>query len=297
MRISPNETSIHSEDIMRINITAIAIATALFGQSAYAAPQVSASSVVNNLQFSLIDIDLTDGVLPSFSYLSGSSSATASANSPMFSDYSSSTARNTALPYMSKVAATADGQAQGVASVFANGVSASGYAIGAQSSFSATSNAINSSGNGRILLTPNSILKITGNLSTFASASTDNPGYYYYYNSGSAYASANISLNYSYYSNGTSTSSSSNASSTSQAYPYSYYYPQGRTSSDNKAFTMFFVNTSNTAQTAYLNINANVSGNMVSSVPEGETWALALAGLAVAGTVVRRRTQATQRRA
>jgi PEP-CTERM motif len=94
-----------------------------------------------------------------------------------------------------------------------------------------------------------------------------------------------------------------------QGYDYSkpdyYNYPiysttvvpaTEQTLSNSRQFYAVFANTSNSEQTAYFNIGAQISGRATTAlpinltpVPEPGTWALALVGLGLVGAAVRRR--------
>lgn len=277
---------------MRQAYWVLAVAALTVSQAATAASSASAS--VTNLRFSLTDLNLTDGVLPSFSIVSGSSSVASSAASPELGEQASKAAPLSAFKPINTSASTDTSSA--AAAVTAQGFAVSGAANGVQTNFSASANATSAHNSSMLRLSANSILRVSGTISAAASVSNGLPNGYYY-NGDNASAHASVSLSYHYSANGATNSGSSSSTASAQVSPYYYYYnynyngePISQAMSDSKAFDLFFVNTSSVDQFASFYVNGSVSGYGNSApIPEADTYALALAGMGVVGMLYARR--------
>lgn len=309
----------------RIRSVALACALAAATLPTFAASSASAS--ISNIQFQVIDLTPTDASVSGFSLTSlpGTMSFNLSDNSQSASE-SYNYSRNGLGTYTK----TASGDLDTVsASVHAglNSLSVQGQAGGPGTSYSASVSSNGSSYyyNGSIKLSAQSVLIITAD--ALVKASATNPSacsstYYYCSNTETASSSTWMNLSYSLPTPAGSVSGSSNNNlninanargeysyQTYQGYDYSkpdwYNHPiystivvpaAEQTLSDSRQFYAVFANTSNSEQTAYFNIGAQISGRAttalpinLSPVPEPGTWALALAGLGLMGALARRR--------
>lgn len=311
-----------------IRIRSVALACALAAATLPAFAASSASASISNIQFQVIDLTPTDASVSGFSLASlpGTMSFNLSDSSQSASE-SYNYSRN-GLGTYTKTASGDLGTVSASLSAGLNSLSVQGEAGGPGTSYSA---AISSNGssyyyNGSIKLSAQSVLIITAD--ALVKASATNPSactnsYYYYCNSTEAASSSTwMSLSYSLPTPAGSVSGSSNNNlsvSASASGEYSYQSYQGydyskpdyynypiystvvvpayeQTLSDSRQFYAVFANTSNTEQTAYFNIGAQINGRAstalpvnLNPVPEPGTWALALAGLGLMGAVARRR--------
>lgn len=308
----------------RIRSVALACALAAATLPTFAASSASAS--ISNIQFQVVDLTPTDASVSGFSLTS--LPGTMSFN---LSDYSQSASEsyNYSRNGLGTYTKTASGDLDTVsASVSAglNSLSVQGQAGGPGTSYSASvsSNGSSYSYNGSIKLSAQSVLIITAD--ALVKASATNPSAcstsYYCESSEVAYSSTWMNLSYNLPTPAGSVSGSSNNNlntsanargefsyQTYQGYDYSkpdwYNHPIYSTIvipaveqavSDSRQFYAVFANTSNSEQTAYFNIGAQISGRAttalpinLSPVPEPGTWALALAGLGLMGALARRR--------
>jgi hypothetical protein len=307
----------------RVQHAAIALACVVASTSAMSAAQSSAS--INNLSFQVIDLDLSNGYNFQFNSQGRTLLSLSTTNNESGeSDYFSRNRNGWLVPgsFESDL-----GFVTGKATVSAQGFSLSGQSLGNGSyGANASSGSENywSWGYGDLSLSANTMVIITAKASVFASATNPSACSWWYYcsPSESASASAGMSLSYNYYSGNSSVSYSFNESLNASAsatgahtrqeflgyeivtdpWGYSYYQPiyqyidvpmtEG-TESKERTLTAVFVNHSDTTQMARFGLRASINGNAtsplaISPVPEPETWALLLAGLAVVGARVQR---------
>ena len=273
---------------------------------------------VGDLTFTLIDLDPTDGIDPSYTLLAlqaGSFSSVSATANDTAQGWSESESRSRNLSFYPLDATAEAGGASAQAQVRPDAVSASGVANGTGTSYNA---AASSGGNGYyyyagygIELSARSalIVSATASAQTWAGNATCTTGgiSYYYGSCGSESASASASLNLSYsYSSGTTSTHYSFAdqvmasSSAVGTYGYQYdpYYgyryvalpgvDQGQDNS--RVLTAVFTNSSDVFQNASLGLAASVQGSATTMVPEPSTLAMQALGLAgIAGLVARRR--------
>ncbi|HET8694486.1 MAG TPA: PEP-CTERM sorting domain-containing protein [Aquabacterium sp.] len=304
----------------------LALLCASFGMLGAAHAASSASASVGNLTFQLIDLNPLDGVDASYSFAgtgagSGTTTLQVSASDNGESDSASKT-RNQ-LFYTGTLSASDFEHAGATSSVSLGGVSANGFANGPATSFSAqgsTQSPYYYTSGGTLSLSANSVLIITADASTSAKAYT-NDSACYWCSSDYANASASFSLSYNYSDGKTYTNYSFNDAVNSNAYAtpghndwvYDYstgqwntvYVPgQNPDASDARTFRAVFTNSTSQTQYASLSMSATVNGYgsvafpapttgaAIAAVPEADSLSMALAGLGVAGFVVRRRRQA-----
>ncbi len=310
-----------------IRIRSVALACGLVAATLPAFAASSASASISNIQFQVIDLTPTDASVSGFSLASlpGSLSFNLSDSSQSASESYNYT-RNGLGTYTKTAAGDLDTVSASL-SVGLNSLSVQGQAGGPGTSYSATVSSNGSSYyyNGSIKLSAQSVLIITAD--ALVKASATNPAacssiYYYCDYTETASSSTWMNLSYSLPTPAGSVSGSSNNNlsinanargeysyQTYQGYDYSkpdwYNYPIystvvvpafEQTLSDSRQFYAVFANTSNTEQTAYFNIGAQVGGRAstalpinLTPVPEPGTWALTLAGLGLIGAVARRR--------
>jgi len=312
----------------QIRSAALACALAAATLPAFAASSASAS--ISNIQFQVIDLTPTDASVSGFSLVSlpGTMSFNLSDSSQAASE-SYNYSRN-GLGTYTKTASGDLGTVSASVSAGLTSLSAQGQAGGPGTSYSASIGSNGSSSyyyNGSIKLSAQSVLIITAD--AVVNASATNPAactssYSYYCDSSAEYASSSTWMNLSYNlpTPAGSVSGNSNNSlniSASARGEYSYQSYQGydyskpdyynhpiystivvpateQTLNGSRQFYAVFANTSNSEQTAYFNIGAQISGRAATAlpaslipVPEPGTWALAFVGLGLMGFMARRR--------
>lgn len=282
--------------------TAGAVACALFlsGSAAFAAAESSAS--ISGLTFTLVDLDIDDGIAAGFSFdaFSSNTSLSFSVNDGLGGSENYSKNRAGFLSFTRSTGSVAGEPVAYEVSISGDALSAYGAAAGANTSYSvsATSgSSYNYYGYNNLSLTANTVLIIKAQADVFASAT--NPSSCGGCSSEYATANATMNLSYSYTDGGSSVSgSSSNVLSTSAvasgAYTYSSYsydfnqwdywnYPiyqdvtvpgVEQTLSDAKKFKSVFTNSSDSTQTAMFYMSTSVSGNasnpFAGAIPGGD---------------------------
>jgi len=307
-------------------ITGCALACALLFSSVTAHSAAESSASIKGLTFTLLDLDLTDGVAPSFSFVNGANTSGFSfyANSQEGSDQAQST-RNGFLTQNRTLTSEA-GLPVGYEIVLSSsGLETYGFAAGPSTNYAVNTNAGNGyyfSGN--LALSANSLLLVRANADVYASATNPvtTPCYGYCPATESAFASASMSLSYNYVVGNSNFSGSSQNNLSVSAYaqgpvttyewdyvydPYYGWYEYvtreintpsyEQTLRNSQAFSASFTNQSATTQFATFQLTTSISGSTntpfatspVTPVPEPSTYALLIAGMAVVGGVARRR--------
>lgn len=305
----------------RIRSVALACALAAATLPAFAASSASAS--ISNIQFQVIDLTPSDASVSGFSLagLTGSLAFSIS-DSAQGASESYSFSRNGLGTFVKTVSGDLDTVSSSV-SVGLNSLLLEGEAAGPGTSYSASIN--NYYYGGSIKLSAQSILIITADSVVKASATNPTacaPSSWYCNESEAASAATWMNLSYNLPTPAGSVSGSSSNSLNVYAYgrgEYAYQTQQGydfsqpdwynhpiyttvfvpaseQTLSDTRQFYAVFANTTDSEQTAYFSIGAQISGRATTAlpvnlipVPEPTAWALALVGLALMGTAVRRR--------
>lgn len=305
---------------MSMSISRLAAACVLSFVSASSMAGSYSFAQVGDLTFTLIDLDPTDGITPSYNLLtlqSGNQSSVSASANDSAQGWSESASRSRNLSFYPLNAEVNAGGASALAQVRTDGVSAGGVANGAGTNYNASaSTAANAGyyyyGGYGIELSARSVLLVSATASAQAWAGNVgcSGGGYYYGSCGteSSSATASLSLNYAYNSGGTSTNYSFSdqvtaAASASGSYGYQYdpYYgyrmvmqvgaDQGQL--NNRVLTAVFTNSSDIFQRASLGLSASVQGVATTMVPEPSTLALHGLGLAgMAGVMFRRRVRA-----
>jgi len=270
---------------MRHRLQWLAVACSVVASSSAMAGSTSTAKI-SNLTFTLYDLDPTDGITPSFEFLSGTDARGTTATSASVTDSllgengTDSLSRSksfiqqssdllldnvAAVSFVEQYSVTAHGQAAGPSTSYSSGATAT----------AGSSNYYGNSGAGGIQLSPNSLLIIKGEGSVSASVNGSTPcgSYYYYcYNSDSSSASITMSLSFSG-TDGVNTGNGSfssqltanaNYSTTYQYNPVTGYgeYVSNPVSQDKFDFlSVAFTNNTDASQLAYLSLQANVSGN------------------------------------
>ena len=303
-----------------------AIATVLAAAPFAAQAGSYASASVGQLSFQLIDLDATDGILPSYTLNPGpgvgvgvgsgstagtTASVSATDNNLGWSDSASKTRNSLFYPLSLDAAA---GKASAHAEVTSTAVSAQGSAAGQGTSFNASAST-NAGQNYyynsiyAIDLSPRSVLLVTARVdaSAWAGNAQCSPSTYYGMTCGTESSSANAGMNlsYSYNSSGVSASYSFNDSASvsaqaSGSYGYGYdpktgYYGYisypglDQSKSSGKWLTAVFTNSTAFTQQATLGLTSNVSGYATTAIPEASTTAMFALGLLGLVGVARRR--------
>lgn len=301
-----------------MSVSRIAAACVLSLVSASAMAGSYSLAQVGDLTFTLIDLDPSDGIDPSYKLLTlqtgNISSVSATANDTL-QGWSESDSRSRNLSFYPLDAMAEAGGASAQAQVRPDSVSASGVANGPGTSYSAAASSDGhsyyyySAGYG-IELSARSALIVAANASAQTWAGNVDclsGGFSYYGSCGSesASASASLKLSYSYSSGSTSTNYSfadqvtvSSSAAGFYGYQYDPYYgyvyvalPGADQSQVNsRVLTAVFTNSSDIYQNASLSLAASVQGAATTMVPEPSTWAMQALGLAgIAGLVARRR--------
>lgn len=301
---------------------AVTLASLLAASPLVAQAGSYATATVGNLGFQLIDLDSTDGVLPSYVLsTAGGNNTTASVYSSDGSLGWSDSAGKTRDQLFSNLSLdTSTGKAQAHAEVTSTSVSASGSAAGKGTSFNASAYTGQASSSYyyygsyyAIDLSPHSVLVVTARANVDAWAGNPqcaNTSGYYYSGCSNEFASgtAAMNLSYSYYGSGLSTNYAFNDSvnaSANATYSYSYQYDPktgygsyvytanpDQLNSSGKLLTAVFTNSSDQVQRATLGLSATVQGYATTAIPEAGTaamFALGLLGLWGLGGQARRR--------
>ncbi|MDO9006185.1 MAG: hypothetical protein Q7V20_22305 [Aquabacterium sp.] len=290
--------------MIRVSHVAIICALAFGANAAVAASKATAS--VSNISFSLTDLNLNDQVSPYFSYLpSNKSQASVTATSETGGFLENWQAANALglSPTFADIT-TPDLKAGATGATTVDSVSASGYAIGNNTRFSSSTQLINSADLlGQIVLSPNSILKISGNISTTADvlnapiicAPLSLQSECLPFVSDRANAYATVTLFYQYVDEGFDviySRWSMSKAEVNQALDYSGtstgYFNQKVSNAEK--FDLFFINGSGVEQTAIFKIEAYAGGDgSAAVVPEPQSVILVLVGLGMINLWVNRR--------
>jgi hypothetical protein len=260
------------KNFSNVSIAAVIFGATMIGNSAMA--QVSSTANVRSTGYQLIDLDLNDGVSPWITFVNTSNAANAQISVGTYSDgFTSAASRNASSPRPIGVS-VGDANA-GAAASYSGGVFGSLASNGQtndQGSYSA-----NQSFNTSFVLSPKTILVYFGEISGTVSSAVP----YYQNTQSSASASLNGSLLPGY---GGQQSSSINNSL------YNYY---GGSNQFNQSFTLSFVNGNAVELNGNFSANTSTYGSnsiaAARAVPEPETYAMMLAGLAGLGFVARRK--------
>lgn len=281
-----------------------------------------ATATVGNLSFQLIDLNSTDGVLPSYvlSTAGGNNSTASVSSSDSSIGWSDSASKTRDQLFYNLSLDSSTGKAQAHGEVTSTSVSASGSAAGKGTSFNASAYTGQGSSSPyyygsyyAIDLSPRSVLVVTARADVSAWAGNGqcaNTGSYYYTTCGSESSTgmAFMNLSYSYYGAGVSASYSFNDSVSASAnvsYSYSYQYDPktgygsyvygptaDQLNTSGKLLTAVFTNSSDQVQRATLGLSASVQGYATTAIPEAGTaamFALGLLGLWGLGGQARRR--------
>lgn len=264
------------------------VSVLLLTLSAAASATASSSASISNINFSIQDLNFSDGISPWYSLSPRATNIYGSASSPSDSLSFSRNINPGAIGSFSTVQQTLDGASQVAIYLAGAATTISGSTNVRSGSYSAALSGSGGSAGGQIALSANSLLTITGSISATAASSYTGCFNSYYYCGNSASASAGVALSYGYYV-GTSYFSANSSDSVSAYVSNGYWNQSPRSSSDSHNFTLFFLNTSNTTQYANLALSSRISGGITSAIPEASTYAMALAGLGVVGALARRR--------
>ncbi|MBC7701413.1 hypothetical protein [Aquabacterium sp.] len=277
----------------RLSMTAVACALALSATTSFAASSASAS--IQNLQFQIFDLMPADGVANYYKTTNlGINLSVSASDGSTGSTESHSYSRSTGLFTFSKNTSADVDVSQAQASLLASGMTVSGSANGAQTSFSGSlqSNSNNSWPyyyNGTLTLSAHSVLIVTADALVQAAASNGQACGNYYYCGSTEQASASAFMNLSYSVAGqagsTSGSSTNNLSLSAAArgeYTYQSYrgydwsqpdwynHPiyenitvpkSDQTLEQSGKFYAVFTNISDTEQLANFNLGVSVNGS------------------------------------
>lgn len=304
-------------------ITGCALACALIFSSVTAHSAAESSASITGLKFTLVDLDVTDGIAPSFSFVNGANTSGFSfyANYQDGGDQAQST-RNGFLTSDRKWVSDTGLPVGYDITMSGSGLQLSGFAAGESTHYAINATAGNSQFlAGNLALSANSLLIIRANAEVYASAT--NPAnthcYGYCLSTESAHASASMTLHH--YSDGTFSGSSDSLEVSASArgpvttHGWDQVYDPAigwyeyvtreinmpayeETLLDRKTFTVSFANESATTRHATFHLATSVRGSAytpfattpVTPVPEPGAYALLLAGLAVVGGLASRRT-------
>ena len=295
----------------RLTALALGGAMALCGLNAQAASQASAS--ISGLTFTLLSLDPTSSVTPSFSFVTTTGSTTYSLST---NDTAVGESDSSAHTRVGTFSFTGDQLSKltnvGAESAVSNtALTARGYASGPQTTFNAAASTGSPYNNGyyyyntplNLTLSANSVLLIDSTVSLSASAT--NPGacgyYYYCASSESATATASSSLSYTYTGdNSVSSSYNSNKSlslqatatgaSATQSYQYDpsvgygyWVYTAVPASEQNKnlneTLRTVFSNSSSVTQSASFGLSVSVSGFASTAALPGDAVSQAIAAV------------------
>lgn len=288
---------------------AVFCALAICGLNAQAASQSTAS--VTGLTFTVLSLDPSSGVAPSFSFVSskGSTTFSVSANDNAIgeSDSASHTRAGTFSFTLDQLSQLTNAAAH--ASVSNDTLAVSGYASGAQTSYNASASTGSVNPNYyyynaplNISLSANSVLLIDVKVALTASATNPSACGYYYYCSGSESASASATsyLSYNYSDGGVSSNYNSNKTLSLQAYatggtqnqnwqydPLTGYYHWVYTTTPgvaqdkslNDTLHSVFSNSSSTTQFANFGLSVSVNGVASTVALPGDAVSLAIAAI------------------
>ena len=256
-----------------IRFASVAAACVLAISSTSALASAQSSVVLSGVSFTLIDLNPLDGISPSFSFLSSAGNTLLSVTATETGLGTDSASRDRVGTFSFSrdlltdlVNASATGSIQGYNMSVTGSASTAGTSYNA-SAFTGSTSALN------ISLSANSLLLIQADASLLASSTYGD----------SASAAATLKLSYSYGS-GASAVSVQDAKSKSLNIG-----AQGGNQSAHDILSTAFLNTSGQTQKGVFSLSASVAGQAVTQVPEPETYALAIAGLGVAGLLARRR--------
>lgn len=251
----------------------ILFGTALFSSSTMA--QANSSAGISDTSYQLIDLDATDGIAPTITFFSTNGSSTARVLTGTYSDgYSSSATRNSTSSRA--IGVSVGDEVAGASANYSGGTFGSLYTSG-QINDVGNYSAAQSFSTG-FTLAPKTLLVVFGHMSGKAVG-----GMYWDQNASS---SADISLS------GYLTPYGGYQSSQVSASAYTYY---GGASQFDREFGLSFINGTSTELSGNFRVSTSVDGvnNIAAAapVPEPETWAMLLGGLALLGAIARRRKQ------
>jgi hypothetical protein len=303
----------------------VAVGLAFAASSAMAAS--SASAVLGSINFQLLDLNPSDGAA-SYTITGGSTSLSMSATDGFVGESDTSTRTRQGYLSFTRTVSTDLDQVSASASISPTLFNVSGSASGPATSFGASAQTgmatISLSANSLLIITAEAVVKASA---SNPAACASNGSYFYYCGaSEQANAQASMTLNYSYnagngYVNNQLTDTvavsaiARGAYDQNSDYYYCYYYGGSycntthydaveETKSGERALSLVFYNSSSTTQTASFSISTLANGSAttglalppvalpignVPAVPEPESVALVLAGLAVVGFAARRR--------
>lgn len=253
--------------MIRLSAAAAACVLALSSTSALASAQSSVT--LGSVSFTLIDLNPLDGIAPSFSFLSSAGSTLLNVSATEEGLGTDSFSRERVGTYtFSRDFLTDLVNASASGSIDGHDISLSGSALTPNTSYSADA-FVGSLSAFNLSLSANTLLLIQADASLLASSTFGD----------SASATASLSLSYSYGS--VSFADTKTLSAVIGA--------EGGSQSVHDFLSSAFVNTSGETQKGVFSLSASVAGESVTPIPEPETYALAIAGLCVAGSLARRR--------
>jgi hypothetical protein len=296
---------------MKFKLAALAAMMAIGVTPAHAVSSSSAS--FTSIVFQLVDLNPADGIESSLTFLTGTSYGTYVSSSVNLNDpetgseggsasktgVRSTTAKSTSQNF-GTVSASANVVGNNATTLTGAGtytsalssMSASGSAdnttVGGNSNYNATAQTPYSFYNQNFLLSANTILIVTANGSVTATNTVGYDGMTG--QSESSYASASFNIS------GTGASGSGSQGSNDSVSANNYYWYGAGTQSTSHSIGGSFMNLTGSDLGGTLSMHVNASGDtsvvsIPAPVPEPESYAMMLAGLAAIGAMARRRKQ------